>query len=491
MYVSSISDSDKDEYTSIRTPQRKYFVAIDALPSQTFRERFRQQSDVDIGTTLVLMVGEPYQQSPAAGSTIVRVVCNGSDIAFTRNELTSSVSFEVLAAYSGKFIEVYLSDTGCCGIFGGQNVNPNWMVLPALIFPRAATVAQKCVLCPVGKFHGAYGATNMSVCTDIAAPLLGRRSLQVPASHLRRSNSALVPQNALPFRTYTEIQGKFVNILEIQKVPLFEPSTQPGFALEAILDTNDATFVLANSVELSGNIRKIYDAQGDNMQITHRRAIPKEIGENTVTVLSMQGVYAPANDPAVVGKYKTTISFKLNTDMNQISAAVASAIRINLAARLNVDIAHVSALSFEQVRMAARRLLEVKASVTVSSLSREASKNIETALTRSVFNTILAISSNNVLIATDFEVATKKVGGPDFYLEISHRMMLYIIGGSVGLVFLIVCITLTAVACKKCGPTPAQYRPVYANHVGFNNSMDGNNTQVPPGYNTQGAPGYN
>jgi len=129
--------------------------------------------------------------------------------------------------------------------------------------------------------------------------------------------------------------------------------------------------------------------------------------------------------------------------------------------------------------------------VTVSSLSREASKNIETALTRSVFNTILAISSNNVLIATDFEVATKKVGGPDFYLEISHRMMLYIIGGSVGLVFLIVCITLTAVACKKCGPTPAQYHPVYMNPRGFNNSMDGNNTQVPPGYNTQVPPGYN
>ena len=40
MYVSSISASEEDEYTGIRTPQRKYFVATDALPSQTFRERF-------------------------------------------------------------------------------------------------------------------------------------------------------------------------------------------------------------------------------------------------------------------------------------------------------------------------------------------------------------------------------------------------------------------------------------------------------------------
>ena len=115
------------------------------------------------------MVGEPYQQSPAAGSTIVRVVCNGSDITFTRNLLTSSISFEVLAAYSGNFIEVYLSDAGCCGSFGGAAVNSNWVVLPALIFPRAATVAQKCVLCPAGKFQGAYGATNMSTLSLLPA----------------------------------------------------------------------------------------------------------------------------------------------------------------------------------------------------------------------------------------------------------------------------------------------------------------------------------
>jgi hypothetical protein len=490
MYVSSKSDSDIDEYAGIRIFARKYFVAPETHPSPAFREQFRQQSEVDIGTTLVLMLGTPYENSPAHGSTILRVVCDGVDIAFTRNESTPSISFEVLAMYSGKLIEVHVADAACCGSNGPstETFQTDWMVLPALIFPRAPTVAQNCLLCPSGKFHGAYGATDISQCKDTVAPTLRRRSqlghgpLQVPVSHQRRSNSGFVVNDSQAFKTYLEIQGVFMDVLEIRQVTHSESDLQSVFALEVLLDTVNVTFVLENSIVLSGQISTIYDAQRDDMKTTNTSARLIVVGENTMTIFSMQGVYGPDLPPSSVNTlpattpipqtktttavktFQTTISFALNADMNQLTDSVTNAIRINLAVKLNVDIMHISALSFEQIRVSTRRLLQVRASLTVTSLSLAASQNIQTTLSHSVFNSILATSSNNVLVATNFEVVTITVGGSTQHSKMSITTILLITGGAcIGCVIAI--IIIVAVMGQKSATTHRQYHAVDMNHM--------------------------
>jgi len=410
--------------------------------------------------------------------------------------------------YSGKFIEVHLDDTGCCSDIGPstETFKEGWMVLPALIFPRPPTMAQNCVLCPAGKFYGAYAATNISQCTDIVAPMLERRYLQVPVSHVRSSNSVLAPLDSKPFKTYMETQGVFISILEIRQVAQSEPSLQHIFDLEAWLDIDNATFVLDNSAELSAKICKIFDAQRNDMKTTDTRARQIRVGGDAITVFSMQGMYAdlplsstatvpettnttdapgttpvlqaddaakttilPTTTPipetkAAVENYETTISFKLNSDMSQITDVVTSAIRINLSVELNVDIIHISALSFEQTITSARRLLEVRASLTVTSSSLAASQNVNAKLSHEVFNAVLASSSNNGLVASDFEVTTTRVGESRHESTMSDTMFVLIIGcGSVALVF--ISIVICVIVCKKSATTPMQYNAVKLNPV--------------------------
>jgi len=177
----------------------------------------------------------------------------------------------------------------------------------------------------------------------------------------------------------------------------------------------------------------------------------------------------PATTPipetqTAVENYETTISFKLNSDMSQITDAVTSAIRINLSVKLNIDIIHISALSFEQIRISTRRLLEVRASLTVTSSSLAASQTINTMLSRDVFNSVLATSSNNVLVATDFEVVTTKVGGSTQDSKMSDTTIFLLIIGCVGVVLVTVFIIISAVMCKKSPTAPTRYYPLDINH---------------------------
>jgi len=167
--------------------------------------------------------------------------------------------------------------------------------------------------------------------------------------------------------------------------------------------------------------------------------------------------------------YETTIRFKLNVDESQVTDTVMTAIRINLSVKLNVDIIHVSALSFEKIHNNTRRLLAVRASLTVTSFSLAASQNIETALSHGVFNSILASSSNNVLVATNFEVTTKIVGDTKGNSGMLDTTILLILA-SVGLLCLIAIIILVVVITNPKKTSPARYHtvdvnPMYSPHT--------------------------
>ena len=131
--------------------------------------------------------------------------------------------------------------------------------------------------------------------------------------------------------------------------------------------------------------------------------------------------------------------------------------------KLNIDIIHISALSFEQIRISTRRLLEVRASLTIASSSLAASQTINTMLSRDVFNSVLATSSNNVLVATDFEVVTTKVGGATEDSKMSDTTIFLLIIWCVCVVLVTVFIIISAVVCKKREKVPLYY-PLYINH---------------------------
>jgi len=293
MYVSSISDSQLNYTTNIRTRLRKYFVALDRHPSNTFREQFRQQSMVDIGTTLVLMMGEPDDKSPGLGSAIVGVECNGLHVPYTLDASTSSISFEVLAEYSGKFISVHINDPDCCHVSGftTEIFNDGWRMIPVLIFPQPPTVLQECVLCPAGKFSGEYAATDISKCIDIVAPP-EQRSASSRALLNRRDGSMPTKLHTNDFKTYADVGGGvFINILEIRQSTTPPSKLQFVFDIETWLDTSNITLVLENTAALESKIFQIYDAQRDNMKSTATRARLIEVGQSFVVILSIDGVY--------------------------------------------------------------------------------------------------------------------------------------------------------------------------------------------------------
>jgi len=301
MFVSSIRRAHTDEFTNSKQTTRLYFVASAATPSEIFREHYHQESVVEIGTTLTLKIGNnrnSQDPSPDTNSIITRLECDGQAIKYTRDIAASSLTFEILPAFSGKLILVYMDDPNCCGATSNTVlVNAaNWKVLPAIIFPRAPSVQQQCVACAPGKFSGLSAQNDSSACIDIPVPAVSLMSqFNLPSSSPvgRRS----IQSNSKPFRTYVEVNMVILNILEIRTLippsgarrsQVHDPSV--GFAMEVWLDTTNITFVMTNAALIASSVFKIYDPQRSDMSATEWQARSLQAGQGSI-MLSIQGHY--------------------------------------------------------------------------------------------------------------------------------------------------------------------------------------------------------
>jgi len=291
MFISSIFHTDFDEFTYVRNYRRLYFVASAATPDDTFREEYRQESVVEIGTVLTLKIGvsgTSWDPSPGTNSMITRLECDGQTIEYTRDTATASITFEVLPVFSGKAILVYMDDPHCCRVNRNTDVLSavNFKVMPALIFPRAPSVQQQCVACAPGKFSGLSAQHNASACIDL--PVSGG----TPGASLAQRRSK--QSNSRAFRTFVEVNSVIVNIVEIRTPTPQVHAPSEHFAIEVWLDTSNITFVTANAAFIASSVFKIYDPQRTDMQATRWQARSLLAGQGSV-ILLIHGQYADKN----------------------------------------------------------------------------------------------------------------------------------------------------------------------------------------------------
>jgi len=301
MFVSSIFHTDFDEFTQVLNYRRLYFVASAATPDDIFREQYRLESVVEIGTVLTLKIGTSgtsWDQSPGTNSIITRLECDGQTIEYTRDTATASITFEVLPVFSGKAILVYMDDPNCCRVDRNTNALSavNFKVMPALIFPRAPSVQQQCVACAPGKFSGLSAQHNASVCIDMPVPAvtLVSQFTTVALSGASLAQRRSKQSNSRPFRTFVEVNTVIVNILEIRTPTPQVHAPSEHFSIEVWLDTSNITFVTANAAFIASSVFKIYDPQRTDMKATRWQA-RSLLAEQGSVILLIHGQYADKN----------------------------------------------------------------------------------------------------------------------------------------------------------------------------------------------------
>jgi len=124
-----------------------------------------EEFELDIGTTLILTLSPPPPPSGGVegdaymNTNTMRLVCDGADVPITALD-ASSFSFYVSSEYAGKAVFVHVVDTAA--------ESAGTVSLPAVFFPRAVKWEVECVACPVGKFGGSAGASDISSCKVVA-----------------------------------------------------------------------------------------------------------------------------------------------------------------------------------------------------------------------------------------------------------------------------------------------------------------------------------
>jgi len=303
MYIYRELDTPMDHATNMRIPIRYYFVASHATLPERFEEQFRQDSSVPIGTTLVLKMSVGGgDHSPVAGSTVLRIECDGRDVVFTTNgEGTSdyAISFRVTAEVSGKLILVHVADTGCCGSSVGNSYyvfSPAWKIVPALIFPQPANVQQGCITCPAGKFSGHAVAKDVSKCLDTSPA-----AVPVPRTMGRRSAAAVGTAHA--FRTFIEVDGAIVVVLEIRRI--MPPALASShFALEVWLDTRDLAAMQQSMPLIETFILHLYEPHRSDVRISGTTRSRLVTAQGPV-ILSLEGMYMDSGKDAGLGTVLT------------------------------------------------------------------------------------------------------------------------------------------------------------------------------------------
>jgi len=278
-----------DYATNMRTRIRYYFVASHATLPERFQEQFRQDSSVPIGTTLVLKMsvgGGDY--SPAAGSIVSRIECDGRDVVFTTSgegTLDYAISFQLTAEVSGKLILVHVADTGCCASSVGNSndaYSPTWKIVPVLIFPQPANSEQGCITCPAGKFSGHTMAKDVSECLDISPP-------GVPVASDIGRRSAAAADTVRAFQTFIEVNGGIVVVLEIRRI-LTPALASSHFALEVWLDTRDLTAMQQSMPLIETFILHLYDPHRSDVRISGTTS-SRLVSTQGPVILSLEGMY--------------------------------------------------------------------------------------------------------------------------------------------------------------------------------------------------------
>jgi len=325
MFVSSGWTSPRDEITQKRRHTRTYFVAPDVTPTEAYRYEYNQKSVVDIITVLTLKIGLPdtasshQNVSPAANASILRVECEGAPVPFTRDTTGSSaITFTITRAHSGKMFLVYILDAQCCNSADSSSSSstevfePTWSVWPARIFAQAPDIRQKCVSCPAGKFSSSYASNSATDCHYIPVSVTffshvvvtGSMSLspvpatststspplspQTPPSSPQLPNRRSLVSTPQPFRTFIEVDGVVLILLEIRTFFPTIPLGPSEFAIEAVFETSNITFVSANEAQIANGIFTIYDRQRSDMKANTLQT--RMAGQNSV-ILSIQGMY--------------------------------------------------------------------------------------------------------------------------------------------------------------------------------------------------------
>lgn len=300
MYVFRGINSEPTNVTNERSYIRYYFVTSHATLPKYFREQFRQDSSVPIGTTLVLKMGiGTGDNNVLQGTTIQRVEYDGIDVSFTASGVDTTdyaVSFQVTAQLSGKLIRVHVNDANCC-LNEWENsdytFSPDFKIIPALIFPQPANVEQGCLTCPAGKFSGNSMAKDISKCLDT----------RPPATTIVRRRSAAAVGTDRAFRTYIDVNGVILVVLEITRVvpPALASS---DFALQAWLDTGDLLTVQQNMQIIETYILHLYEPQRSDVRISGTSSV-RLVEQNGLVILSLEGMYTDSGKNVDLGIVQT------------------------------------------------------------------------------------------------------------------------------------------------------------------------------------------
>jgi len=310
-----------------------YFLTdVEAHDTSTGHQMHGEECVVDIDTMLTLTL-------PNANMTYLclHLFCEDVDLHVDIVDV-NSISFHVTSEYAGKAIFVVVMDSSKDTHAGADN--------HAVFFPRAVQTEGECIECPIGKFGGSIGQSDISACkdsgvsafedTDLAPtqpdqltppdlidtnvidpmPLAqSRRSLDV--AEIDETNDAdlthdgadpahndadlthTVATTVSPYMTYFELDGQIVIVYEIDHGHRHDQASD--FGIVAILGNCNISHITAHIVGVQTEIvRLLHAGSHASMNVTYiftRTNTTNVIGANTpdIVILEIEGNYVIAN----------------------------------------------------------------------------------------------------------------------------------------------------------------------------------------------------
>lgn len=133
----------------------------------------------------------------------------------------------------------------------------------------------------------------------ILSHVAGSRSVELTSPQLTQSQQTPLPSPQLskrrslvatpqPLRTVIEVDGVVLNLIEIRTFFPTVPLGPSEFAIEAVFETSNITFVTANEAQIANGVFKIYNRPRTDMKANTLQT--RMAGQDSV-ILSIEGMY--------------------------------------------------------------------------------------------------------------------------------------------------------------------------------------------------------
>jgi len=114
------------------------------------------------------------------------------------------------------------------------------------------------------------------------------------------------------------------------------------------------------------------------------------------------------SDDVCLYQYATTVSFSINGDLQLLSTIIINQIKSEVSLDLGVDISRITQVDFRKSPATARRLLTIVLFFSIISDSEIEADQIESLIDIAWLDKILAVSSQNTITASSFELQRKQ-----------------------------------------------------------------------------------